>query len=127
LGLVGVAICKDFSDASAVEIKAAWDVIAPDWMLVASYGDREKTLKRHRERAREHASLWGTRSLIANQEPFFGSRDGGTVEALSQKAPGFLLTAQGEQAITVGGSTLTTPSPVTGRAAAPGPRMYRIK
>lgn len=127
VGLVGVAICKDFSDASAVEIKAAWDLIAPDWMLVASYGDREKTLKRHREKASEHATLWGTRSLIANQEPFFSSSHGTTAKAPSDKAPGFLLAAQGEQAVAVGGSTLTTPNPVTGQAAALRAGLQRVK
>ncbi len=110
LGLVGVAICKDFSDASAPEVEAVWNVIAPDWLLVPSYGDEAHTLRRHRERAREHDSRRGIRSLIANQEPSFANQHGQRV--CDASAPGFLRADGGEQAVASGGSTLQVKNPL---------------
>lgn len=110
LGLVGVAICKDFSDASAPEVEAAWNLIAPDWLLVPSYGDHERTLKRHRERAQEHDTRRGMRSLIANQEPRFANQHG--QGRCCASAPGFLRADGDEQAVAVGGSTLQVNNPL---------------
>lgn len=105
LGLVGIAICKDFSDASETIIRAAWDCIAPDWILVPSYGDAEKTLKRHREQADDHWTLRNTRSLVANQEPDYRTASGEHVKSVP--APGFAQAAETPQQVERGGSTLT--------------------
>jgi hypothetical protein len=127
LGLVGVAICKDFSDASAVEIKAAWDLIAPDWMLVPSCGDSAKTLKLHHQRAEEHWTLRAIRSLVANQELSF-ERNGRRVT--DDSVPGFLWAAEQAQPADAGGSTLTTNLPQDApqvRPATAQPKLQRIK
>lgn len=70
IGLVGVAICKDFSDETATGlIQAVWNRLAPDWLLVPSMGD-ESTLRLHHACAESHAGLRGTRTAVANQQAF---------------------------------------------------------
>lgn len=97
IGIVGVAICKDFSDASSELVNAAWNLLAPDWLLVPSMGDEASTQKRHLERAEEHWKRRGIRSVVANQE----ARIEGCT-APPDPAPGFVCPAIG---YVEGGST----------------------
>lgn len=68
IGLIGVAICKDFSDAATELVHTAWNLLAPDWLLVPSMGKAD-TVKLHFKRAEEHWKLRGVRSVVANQAP----------------------------------------------------------
>lgn len=129
LGLVGIAICKDFSDAADPLINTAWDQLAPDWLLVPSYGDKEKTLHRHEERAKSHWSLRRTRSLVANQEPLFTTNNGKTEEEAA--APGFLCdSSEPPKQVTPGGSTFKAeliPKRETDQLPKKKPHLERIK
>lgn len=69
LALVGVAICKDFSDKTSILVRTVWERLAPDWLLVPSMGD-DDTLRLHETCAQEHAKLRGMRSCVANQQAF---------------------------------------------------------
>ena len=69
LGLVGVAICKDFSDKGSSLVRTLWESLSPDWLLVPSMGD-EETLRLHEPCAKERAKLHGIRSAVANQQAF---------------------------------------------------------
>ncbi|MEM7077139.1 MAG: hypothetical protein AAF513_00800, partial [Pseudomonadota bacterium] len=62
LGLVGLAICLDFSHPT----QAVWEEVEPDWMLVPSMGD-QRTLDVHRDAAEKLRNTFNTTSLIANQ------------------------------------------------------------
>lgn len=117
LGLIGVAICKDFSDASEPLIETTWNLLAPDWLLVPSYGDQAKTLHRHEERAKGHWSLRRTRSLVANQEPLYKTQDGEITK--KAQAPGFLCDSN-TSPVSPGGSTIKS------QLQAP-PRLQRVK
>jgi predicted amidohydrolase len=99
IGLVGIAICKDFSDQTASGlVSAAWDRLAPDWLLVPSMGD-DATLKLHRDRAKAHAKLRGTRSVVANQEAF-----------AEDAKPGFVCLAEHMVPVEPGGSSHELPA-----------------
>ncbi|MDZ4251055.1 MAG: hypothetical protein U1A72_00590 [Sulfuritalea sp.] len=109
IGVVGVAICKDFSDASSELVNAAWNLLAPDWLLVPSMGDQASTQKRHLERAEEHWKRRGIRSVVANQEAHI---EGCALPP--DPAPGFVCPAIG---YAEGGSA----------AVAAGPRRIHIR
>jgi hypothetical protein len=99
LGLVGVAICKDFCDVGNSALLNAWNDIAPDWLLVPSYGNAEDTLKAHQKRALEHWSSRQTRSLVANQQRHYAA-------TCDEPTPGFLQDGKASTPVAVGGSTL---------------------
>lgn len=98
LGLVGVAICKDFSDKTTPLIHAAWSRLAPDWLLVPSMGD-DPTLKLHRSRAEEYAKFYGTHSVVANQQAF-----------VKEARPGFICFSGGSVDAGAGGSSHDMPA-----------------
>ncbi|MBP7080392.1 MAG: hypothetical protein KBA96_04720 [Rhodocyclaceae bacterium] len=85
IGIVGIAICKDFSDAATEIVNVAWNRLAPDWLLVPSMGDNKKTMTLHRSRAEDHWKMRGTRCVVANQAPHI---DGNP--APPEPAPGFV-------------------------------------
>lgn len=130
LGLACVVICKDFSDAGAQIIKTALTSIAPDWLLVASYGDKEKTIARHSQTACELETQCGTRSLIANQEPHIQI---GTRCEQVDPAPGFAHAAKTTLLVEPGGTTIkislpSAPTPATNPAQKPQrPGLKRVK
>jgi hypothetical protein len=100
IGIVGVAICKDFCDGTALGlIDFAWNRLAPDWLLVPSMGD-EQTLKVHRQRAVEHWKQRRMRSVVANQQAF-------SVIPL----PGFVCIEGQDEPVAAGGSTHTATVP----------------
>ncbi len=99
IGLVGIAICKDYSDETAGGmIQAAWNRLAPDWLLVPSMGD-ESTLKLHKQCAQSHLKTRGTRTVVANQQAFS-----------AQPQPGFVCSDAGVQEANPGGSTHSLPT-----------------
>jgi hypothetical protein len=105
IGIVGVAICKDHFDASASGlIRACWDRLAPDWLLVPSMGDA-RTVEAHRKRAKEAWDVRCTRSIVANQEA--------RVTACEETpAPGFVRRGDVAEPVAIGGSTFaSTPEP----------------
>jgi hypothetical protein len=67
LGLVGVAICLDFS-SPAMTCQRAWEAIAPEWMLVPSMGG-DSTVDMHVIVAKQLTANHRTVSLVANQAP----------------------------------------------------------
>lgn len=98
IGTVGIAICKDHFDATASGlIRACWDRLAPDWMLVPSMGDG-KTVEAHLKRAKEAWEVRCTRSIVANQEARLASRD-------CDPVPGFIRCGAEPEAVKVGGSS----------------------
>lgn len=112
IGLVAVLICKDFCDDAGGIVRAVWDAIAPDWMLIPSMGD-ENSLAAHRLAAEHFVKLHGASVVLANQET-------GLANPAAVK-PGFVrvqVIATGRrpasQHIEVdgGGSTLTVSSPL---------------
>ncbi|CAK0738224.1 hypothetical protein CCP3SC1_1050001 [Gammaproteobacteria bacterium] len=103
IGLVGIAICKDHFDAGADGLlHAAWDRLAPDWLLVPSMGDG-KTVKAHQRRARDNWNIRHTRTLVANQEPR-------TTSYSPDPAPGFIHRTDNPEPVTAGGSTFAPPT-----------------
>lgn len=95
IGLIGVAICKDYCDETASGlIDSAWNRLAPDWMLVPSMGD-EKTVQAHQARAEEHWKLRRICSVVANQQA-----------ASTTPWPGFVHGRDTAEVVKVGGSTL---------------------
>ena len=67
IGLVAVLICKDFCDDAGGLVRAVWDAIAPDWMLIPAMGD-ENSLAAHKVAAEHFAKLHGVSVVVANQE-----------------------------------------------------------
>jgi hypothetical protein len=65
LGLVGVAICIEFSDTSGLP-HAAWAAVGPQWMLVPSMGE-ESTVKMHHRAAEMLRDQHRTTTLVSNQ------------------------------------------------------------
>lgn len=121
IGSVGIAICKDHFDATAEGlVRAAWDRLAPDWLLVPSMGD-EKTRTAHERRAKENWDVRRTCTLVANQEPRMAGDNPASV-------PGFVRRADAVEAVSPGGSSLTPPAgekpPACGRGR---PSLKRIK
>lgn len=92
LGLIGVAICIEFSDTSA-QPHAAWAAVAPQWMLVPSMGE-ENTCDMHRRAAEMLRDQHRTTTLVANQSPTGG------------QCPGFVVCADASLTALVNSVTL---------------------
>ena len=104
IGTVGIAICKDHFDASASGlIRACWDRLAPDWLLVPSMGDA-RTVEAHGKRAKESWDVRRTRSLVANQEARLA-------RGAEEPAPGFIRRGGVAEPVAVGGSTFVPVAP----------------
>lgn len=67
MGLVAVLICKDFCDDAGGVVRALWDAIAPDWMLIPAMGDAN-SLAAHDVAAEHFAKLHGVSVVLVNQE-----------------------------------------------------------
>lgn len=67
LGVIGVAICIEFSDPCAEPLRA-WTAVAPRWMLVPSMGE-DSTVALHVRTAESLRDTHRTTTLIANQSP----------------------------------------------------------
>ena len=101
IGLVGIAICKDHFDAGANGLlNAAWNRLAPDWLLVPSMGD-SKTIEAHKRRARENWNVRRTNTLVANQELQ-------TTSHPPNSAPGFIYRSNDPDPVTKCGSTFAS-------------------
>lgn len=61
LGLVAVAICKDFCD---VHVERIWCELQPEWILVPAYGDGESA---HHRAARSAALVSGSVTVVAHE------------------------------------------------------------
>jgi hypothetical protein len=120
VGTVGVAICKDHFDATASgQIRACWDRLAPDWLLVPSMGD-DKSVAAHSKRAKEAWEVRRTRSVVANQEPRLSA-------AAVAAVPGFIQRGPVAEAAVVGGTTFAPASTPGVPPARPAARLKRIK
>ena len=67
-GLLALAICLDFCEASSTPIGSLWPKLGPALVLVPSMGEAP-TNKRHDVRARELRAQHMTRVLMASQHP----------------------------------------------------------
>lgn len=74
LGLVGVAICVEFSSTTGVPL-AAWSAVGPRWMLVPSMGEKS-TVDMHVRAAKTLRDQHRTFTLISNQSPSGRSQPG---------------------------------------------------
>ena len=120
IGTVGVAICKDYFDGTADGlIRAAWDRLAPDWMLVPSMGHGD-TRAAHDRRAKENWELRRTRTLVANQEPRMPGES-------PEPVPGFVRRGAMVETVAPGGSSLAPRDDDPPLSAGRRPRLTRIK
>ncbi|MBF0141366.1 MAG: hypothetical protein HQL74_13940 [Magnetococcales bacterium] len=80
LGLVALAICRDFLEKSAANIEL-WEMVAPDWVFVPSMSPIQG-VGAHEDQAQFLSNCCGTRSLVPNQcphgtyEPIYPGDDG---------------------------------------------------
>lgn len=81
LGLVGVAICAEFSNTTNAPL-AAWSAVGPRWMLVPSMGERS-TVDMHVRAAKSLRDQHRTTTLISNQS------------SSSRAYPGCIVTLKG--------------------------------
>lgn len=85
IGIVGVAICLEFSDPKG-ECHAAWSALAPAWMLVPSMGTAS-TLGLHLGVAQQLHQTHRTVTLLANQPAEGGGHPGWVWPAAAGDSP----------------------------------------
>lgn len=85
IGVVGVAICLEFSDPKGTG-HAAWSALAPAWMLVPSMGEAS-TLALHRGVAEQLHQTHRTVTLLANQPAQGGDHPGWVWPAAADESP----------------------------------------